>query len=59
MMGALAAGWAAGMDFEENVLRAAGAGAANFLRHGLGTGSRRVVEEAPPRAGASAAVVPG
>lgn len=45
MMGALAAGWAAGLDFEENVVRAAAAGAANFLRHGLGTGSRVVVDE--------------
>jgi fructose-1-phosphate kinase PfkB-like protein len=45
MMGALAAGWAAGLGFEENVVRAAAAGAANFLRHGLGTGSRVVVEE--------------
>jgi 1-phosphofructokinase len=49
MMGAIAAGWAAGMDFRENVQRAAAAGAANFLRHGLGTGSRQVVEELTPR----------
>jgi 1-phosphofructokinase len=49
MMGALAAGWAAGMDFEANVVRAAAAGAANFLRHGLGTGSRRVVNELAAR----------
>jgi 1-phosphofructokinase len=49
MMGALAAGWAAGMDFRENLQRAAAAGAANFLRHGLGTGSRQVVEELTPR----------
>ncbi len=45
MMGALAAGWASGMDFEANVVRAAAAGAVNFLRHGLGTGSRRTVDE--------------
>ncbi len=45
MMGALAAGWAAGMPLEENVVRAAAAGAANFLRHGLGTGARDVIED--------------
>ena len=40
MMGALAAGWALGLDFEDNMLaRGAAAGAANFLRHGLGTGA--------------------
>jgi 1-phosphofructokinase len=42
MMGALAAGWAEGLEFEHNVQRAAAAGAANFLRHGLGTGAREV-----------------
>lgn len=45
MMGALAAGWARGLDFEDNVRRAAAAGAANFLRHGLGTGARDVVAD--------------
>jgi 1-phosphofructokinase len=45
MMGALAAGWAAQMPLEENVVRAAAAGAANFLRHGLGTGTRNVIED--------------
>ena len=49
MMGAIAAGWATGMDLRENLRRAAAAGAANFLRHGLGTGSRQVVEELTPR----------
>jgi 1-phosphofructokinase len=49
MMGAIGAGWAAGMGFRENLQRAAAAGAANFLRHGLGTGSRHVVEELTPR----------
>jgi 1-phosphofructokinase len=45
MMGAIAAGWAAGLPFEENVRRGAAAGAANFLRHGLGSGSSHTVEE--------------
>ena len=45
MMGALAAGWARGLDFEDNVRRAAAAGAANFLRQQLGTGAREVVAD--------------
>jgi 1-phosphofructokinase len=44
MMGALAARWAAGATWEDAVVTGAAAGAANFLRHGLGTGSRDVVE---------------
>jgi 1-phosphofructokinase len=44
MMGALAATWAQGEDFERAVVMAAAAGAANFLRHGLGSASRDVVE---------------
>ena len=45
MMGALAAALARGMEWEPALRLAAGAGAANFLRHGLGTGARAVVEE--------------
>ncbi len=45
MMGALAACMAAGLGWEETLRRSAAAGAANFLRHGLGSGSREVVED--------------
>jgi 1-phosphofructokinase len=45
MMGALAAGLALGRPWEETVLTAAAAGAVNFLRHGLGSGARPVIEE--------------
>ena len=45
MMGALAAAWARGAGWREALVTGAAAGAANFLRHGLGTGSRQVVEE--------------
>ena len=45
MMGALAAALAAGRDWEDALRLGAAAGAANFLRHGLGTGSREVIEE--------------
>ena len=45
MMGAVAAAWAEGRDWQSSLRRGAAAGAANFLRHGLGTGSRSVVEE--------------
>jgi 1-phosphofructokinase len=43
MMGGLAACIAAGLDWEETLRIGAAAGAANFLRHGLGSGSRSVV----------------
>jgi 1-phosphofructokinase len=49
MMGALAASIAAGREWEETLRLGAAAGAANFLRHGLGTGARAVVEELAPR----------
>lgn len=49
MMGALAASIAAGHGWEESLRLGAAAGAANFLRHGLGTGARAVVEELAPR----------
>lgn len=45
MMGALAACMAAGMEWEEMLRTAAAAGAANFLRRGLGSGSREVIED--------------
>jgi 1-phosphofructokinase len=45
MMGALAAGMAAGREWEETLRVGAAAGAANFLRHGLGSADRAVVDE--------------
>ena len=45
MMGAIAASLAQGGQLSEAIVLGAGAGAVNFLRHGLGTGSRREVEE--------------
>ena len=45
MMGALAAGVALGRPWEDSVITAAAAGAVNFLRHGLGTGERSVIEQ--------------
>lgn len=45
MMGAIAAGWARGLPLRQTLVLGAAAGTANFLRHGLGTGSREVVEE--------------
>ncbi len=45
MMGALAACVAAGVGWEETLRIGAAAGAANFLHHGLGSGSRGVVED--------------
>jgi 1-phosphofructokinase len=44
MMGAIAAAWASGRDWRDAMRLGAAAGAANFLRHGLGSGSRGVVE---------------
>jgi len=49
MMGGIAAAWAEGRDWKEALIQGAAAGAANFLRHGLGTGSRTVVEELVPQ----------
>jgi 1-phosphofructokinase len=49
MMGALAATISAGREWEDVLRLSAAAGAANFLRHGLGTGSRTVIEELAPR----------
>jgi 1-phosphofructokinase len=49
MVGALAAAVARGMSTEDALRWGAAAGAANFLRHGLGTGSRDVVSDLLPR----------
>ena len=48
MMGALAATLAAGLEWEDMLRLSAAAGATNFLRSGLGTGSRAVIEELAP-----------
>jgi 1-phosphofructokinase len=48
MMGALAATIAAGRGWEDVLRLSAAAGATNFLRSGLGTGSRSVIEELAP-----------
>ncbi len=44
MMGGIAAAWAAGEDWLTAVRRGMAAGAANFLRRGLGTGTREVAD---------------
>lgn len=49
MMGALAATIAARRDWEDVLRLSAAAGNTNFLRSGLGTGSRNVIEELAPR----------
>lgn len=45
MMGAISAALASGRDLADALVLGAAAGAVNFLHHGLGTGSRREVEE--------------
>ena len=45
MMGALAACMAAGADWEETLRTGAAAGAANFLRHGIGRADGAVVAD--------------
>ncbi|HTT28856.1 MAG TPA: PfkB family carbohydrate kinase [Solirubrobacteraceae bacterium] len=49
MMGAITAGWARGLALRDSLVLGAAAGSANFLRHGLGTGSRTVVERLAER----------
>jgi 1-phosphofructokinase len=49
MTGAVAAGLATGLPLRDALVLGAAAGAGNFLRHGLGTGRRAVVEELRPR----------
>jgi 1-phosphofructokinase len=45
MMGGVAAGLATGLSMPDALVLGAAAGAANFLRHGLGTGSAEVVHD--------------
>jgi 1-phosphofructokinase len=45
MMGGIAAALARGQELRDALVIGAAAGAVNFLRHGLGTGSQREVEE--------------
>ena len=45
MMGAIAAAWARGLPLREALVLGAAAGAGNYLRHGIGTGRREVVEQ--------------
>ena len=49
MTGALAASWASGASLRDALVLGAAAGAGNFLRHGLGTGRRRTIEELAAR----------
>lgn len=49
MMGALSATIAARREWEDVLRLSAAAGATNFLRAGLGTGSRNVIEDLAPR----------
>jgi 1-phosphofructokinase len=49
MMGGIAASLACGAEWRQAVVTGAAAGAANFLRHGLGSGSDRVVADLVPR----------
>jgi 1-phosphofructokinase len=49
MMGALAATIAGGREWDDVLRLSAAAGATNFLRAGLGTGSRNVIEQLAPR----------
>lgn len=48
MMGGIATAWARGLPWQECLRLGMAAGAANFLRHGLGTGIREVVEQLLP-----------
>lgn len=45
MMGAIAAGWARGMSLRRALMLGAAAGSVNFLRRGLGTGARAIIED--------------
>jgi 1-phosphofructokinase len=45
MTGAIGAAWARGMPLRESLVLGVAAGSGIFLRHGLGTGRRTVVEE--------------
>jgi len=58
MMGAVAAGWARGLPLREALVLGAAAGSANFLRHGLGTGGRQLVEQLAGRVSVRPVTVP-
>jgi 1-phosphofructokinase len=49
MLGGIAAAWSGGASFEQSLLTGAAAGAANFLRHGIGGASRELIEELAKR----------
>jgi len=49
MLGAIAAKWSTDASFERSLLAGAAAGAANFLRHGIGGASRALIEELTER----------
>lgn len=49
MMGAIAAGWTRGLSLRDALMLGAAAGTVNFLRRGLGTGTRAAIEELAPR----------
>ncbi len=49
MLGGIVAAWSAGASFEKSLLTGAAAGAANFLRHGIGDASREVIKELAQR----------
>ena len=49
MMGAIAAAWTRGVSLRDALVLGAAAGSVNFLRHGLGTGTRASIEELVPR----------
>jgi 1-phosphofructokinase len=49
MVGAMCAALARGLDIEDTLKLGAAAGATNFLRHGLGSGDRAVIEELVPQ----------
>jgi 1-phosphofructokinase len=57
MMGGVAAAMAAGRDLRSALVQGAAAGAANFLRHGLGTGSSATVTELTGRVTLRAATI--
>lgn len=49
MTGAIAAGWARGLSLRDALTLGAAAGSVNFLRRGLGTGSRATIESLAKR----------
>ena len=49
MMGAIAAGLARRLSLRDALVLGAAAGSINFLRHGLGSGTRAAIEELAPR----------